>query len=645
VRSLAGGVAVLATAAAFALPASGVAASHGGPVGNVGTSVAATNGSAALGSAVSVAANAFGVSSHKGPDMSHLGGANGPVIPASLLQQVQKNPKHVFNVIIQGKVGNVAALTRALHAVGNQRTGKPFRSIPGLDTSISGQNLLKVAQKYPSLLQTITLDQPLQVADYQDATMWPDSADVSMMWNSFDPNTGEVTGPAPQAPAIAFIDSGIDAADTTDFGSRVVKMVDFCSLCASDSSSDSSSTTTTSTSSSDPSGTTSSDPSGTTSSDPSGTTSSDSGSTTTNNVARFASDTASPLDNDLEGHGTMVAGVAAGSGPDYPGVAQNAPIVSLRVADANGESMESDVIAAADWILANKDTYGIKVVNISMAGSTPTSFQYDPLDQAVEKLWLSGVVVVVAAGNFGDGAPVDMSAAPGNDPFVITVGALDQNGTSDTSDDTVAPWSAYGFTADGFSKPDIAAPGRYMVMPAPDMSTTIAQTVPDRIVEPGYMWMSGTSFAAPVVAGAAAQILAINPDWTPDQVKGALMLTANYLPNVNWQAAGVGEVDGAMAASLSAFGIDPPNPNENLDTYVGTDPSTGQPTFDAAAWASAVSSDAAWSSAAWSSAAWASAAWASAAWASAAWSSSTFTAGVDTAMSSLATYTEATYSP
>jgi serine protease AprX len=292
-------------------------------------------------------------------------------------------------------------------------------------------------------------------------------------------------------------------------------------------------------------------------------------------------------------------------------------------------------------VLANKDTYGIKVVNISMAGSSPTSFQWDPLDQAVEQLWLSGVTVVVAAGNFGDGAPVDMSAAPGNDPFVITVGALDQNQTIDTSDDFVAPWSAYGYTADGFSKPDISAPGRFMIMPTP-MNGTIAQTVPDRIVSPGYIWMSGTSFAAPVVAGAAAQILALHPDWTPDEVKGALMLTAAYLPNADWQSAGVGEVDAASAATLP---FDPPNPNENLDTFVATDPSTGAPAFDAAAWASAVSSDAAWSSAAWSSAAWASAAWASAAWASAAWSSSTFTAGVASAMTSLGNYSEATYAP
>ncbi len=578
-RSIVGLVAVVGAVAAFALPAAGVAASRGNVLPT--TSVAAANGAAAVGSSVSVLANAFGVSSHTGIGISRVGGSNGPEISASLLKQIQANPSKSYNLILQGKPGSVAALTRSLHAMGAAHTGKPFTSIPGLSVSLSGKTLLTVAQKFPSLLSAITVNQTMKTADYEDSQEWTASADVAPLWNTIDPNTGEIIGPAPQAPAIAFIDSGIDASDTTDFGSRIVASVNLCSLCTDNST------------------------------------------------------------NDLEGHGTMVAGIAAGSGTDYPGVAQNAPIVSLRVADANGESLESDIIAAADWVLANKDTYGIKVVNISMAGTSPTSFQWDPLDQAVEQLWLSGVTVVTAAGNFGDGAPVDMSAAPGNDPFVITVGALDENNTADPSDDFVAPWSAYGYTADGFSKPDIAAPGRYLVMPTP-MNGTIAQTVPDRIVEPGYMWMSGTSFSAPIVAGAAAQILAIHPDWTPDEVKGALMLTAAYLPNADWQAAGVGEVDAGAAATLP---FDPPNPNENLEAFVGTDPSTGAPAFDAAAWASAVSTDAAWSSAAWSSAAWSSAAWASAAWASAAWSSSSFTAGLTSAMTSLTSYDEGTYSP
>jgi subtilisin family serine protease len=180
-----------------------------------------------------------------------------------------------------------------------------------------------------------------------------------------------------------------------------------------------------------------------------------------------------------------------------------------------------------------------------------------------------------------------------------------------------------------------------MIMPVP-AGTTIPNKVPERVVQPGYMWMSGTSFAAPVVAGAAAQILARHPDWTPDQVKGALMLTSAYLPYADPQAGGVGEVDGAAAAGLP---FTPPNPNENLYTFVSTDPTTGQPVFDQAAWASAVAGQAAWSSAAWSSAAWSSAAWSSAAWSSAAWSSAIFSANTSALMSGLVTYSEASYAP
>jgi serine protease AprX len=235
---------------------------------------------------------------------------------------------------------------------------------------------------------------------------------------------------------------------------------------------------------------------------------------------------------------------------------------------------------------------------------------------------------------------VDMSYAPGNDPFVITVGALDQMQTADPLDDTVPSWSAYGYTMDGFSKPDMAAPGRYMIAPVP-MGSTIPTTVPDRVVAPGYVWMSGTSFSAPVVSGAAAQILARHPDWGPDQVKGALMLTSNYLGSVDPQAAGVGEIDAAAAASLD---FTPPNPNENLDAYVTTDPLTGAKTFDEASWSSTVSTDASWSSASWSSASWSSASWNRASWSSASWNRASWTSDVFSAMSSLASWSEASWS-
>ena len=245
--------------------------------------------------------------------------------------------------------------------------------------------------------------------------MWPDSADLSMLWSGFDPNTGEVTGPAPQAPAIAFIDSGINAADTVDFGSRVVASVSFCSLCTDSTSADTSSAAAPVSSSAAPA---------------------------TDPTAAPADPRSSGGRRPRDGNHDRVehrrrrprhdgGRDRRGSSADYPGVAQNAPIVSVRVANKDGESMESDVIAACDWILANKDAYGIKVVNISMAGTSPATFQNDPLDQAVERLWFSGITVVAAAGNFGTGSAVDMSPAPGNDPFIITVGALDQNQSSD----------------------------------------------------------------------------------------------------------------------------------------------------------------------------------------------------------------------
>ncbi len=99
-----------------------------------------------------------------------------------------------------------------------------------------------------------------------------------------------------------------------------------------------------------------------------------------------------------------------------------------------------------------------------------------------------------------------MPFAPGNDPFVITVGADDIDGSGSTNDDYTAPWSAYGYTLDGFAKPDLAAPGRYMVGPVPD-GLDPRHGAAASVVAPGYIQLSGTSFAAPVVAGAAAQIL------------------------------------------------------------------------------------------------------------------------------------------
>jgi serine protease AprX len=326
---------------------------------------------------------------------------------------------------------------------------------------------------------------------------------------------------------------------------------------------------------------------------------------------------------DGRGHGTFVAGIAAGLAPGYAGAAPNANIVSIDVMDDNGMAMTADVIAAADWIHRNKDAYNIRVANFSLHSAAPNSFMFDPLDKAVEKLWFAGVVVVAAAGNYGvNGQASGVPFAPGNDPFVITVGAADISGTVGANDDFTAPWSAYGYTLDGFSKPELAAPGRYMVGPVPMTSTLVAQK-PTSVVSPGYMQLSGTSFAAPLVAGAAAHLLSLYPSWTPDQVKGALMLTAKPNPAATPGSMGVGQLF-VDVEKLKATG-NPPNPNAALNRFVVSDPAGGSgKVFDAASWASLALADASWASASWASASWASASWSSASWASASWSSASW---------------------
>ncbi len=333
---------------------------------------------------------------------------------------------------------------------------------------------------------------------------------------------------------------------------------------------------------------------------------------------------------DGRGHGTFVAGIAAGDLQGKTGAAPGAKIVSLDVMDDHGMAKTSDVIAAADWILANKAKYGIRVANFSLHSSVANSFMYDPLDKAVERLWFNNVVVVVASGNYGkpDG-PSGVPFAPGNDPFVITVGASDTGKSVSTNDDVAAPWSAYGYTLDGFAKPDLAAPGRYMIGPVPVTSTLYTERA-DHVVEPGYMELSGTSFSAPIVSGVAALILGKHPEYTPDQVKGALMVGTKPMPQASNLSEGVGEVN----AGRSIETLNPPNPNKALNAFIVTNPLTSARVFDAASWAARAKADASWADASWADASWADASWSAASWADASWSDASWASAswADTAL-------------
>jgi serine protease AprX len=323
---------------------------------------------------------------------------------------------------------------------------------------------------------------------------------------------------------------------------------------------------------------------------------------------------------DGRGHGTFVAGIAAGGADGYTGATPQANLVGVDVMDDNGVARTSDVIAGCQWVLANKAKYNIRIANLSLHSATPSNFTRDPLDNAVEQLWFNGVVVVAAAGNYGSpNGPSGVPYAPGNDPFVITVGAVDIGGTKNRNDDQNAPWSAYGRTLDGFMKPDVAAPGRYMVGPIPAGSTLAVQRA-DKISAPGYIQLSGTSFAAPVVSGAAAQILAKHPTYTPDQVKGVLMDSAKPVDQAAPGSVGVGEIQMSRAVMVST----PPNPNRALDNFVVSD-STGAKSFNAVSWSDTAKANVSWDSVSWTDVSWTDAAWNVVSWTDVSWDSVSWT--------------------
>ncbi len=331
-------------------------------------------------------------------------------------------------------------------------------------------------------------------------------------------------------------------------------------------------------------------------------------------VVMVSSTSGTNVQGDGRGHGTFVAGIAAGSAPGYAGAAPNADIVMLDVTDDSGAGRTSDVIAAAEWIYQNKSAYNIRVANFSLHSGSIGPFYNDPLDRAAEKLWFGGVVVVAAAGNYGIATGASgVRYAPGNDPFVITVGAMDLGGTARVGDDSRAPWSAYGRTYDGFWKPEICASGRYMVGPVP-LGSTLAQAKADKLVGNGYIELSGTSFATPVVSGIAAQLLARFPALTPDEVKATMMARARAVPQAAAGSCGVGQVNAARAGTLPKNAA---NPNLALNQFVvsGADGTV----FDAVSWTDVSWSDVSWDSVSWDSVSWSDVSWDSVSWSDVSW--------------------------
>jgi serine protease AprX len=233
---------------------------------------------------------------------------------------------------------------------------------------------------------------------------------------------------------------------------------------------------------------------------------------------------------DTYGHGTDVAGIIAGDSRNRPasdplrgqyvGVAPGANLIAIKASDEKGNASVLDVIDGIEFAIVHRHDYNIRVLNLSLDSATPQSYKTDPLDAAVEAAWKHGIVVVAAAGNRGDDSDA-VQYAPANDPYVITAGAVDENKTTNPLDDSTAGWSSRGVTQDGFQKPDVYAPGAHIVsVLAP--GSYFAHECPTCIIGGSYIRTSGTSMAAPMIAGAVADLLQAHPGLTPDQIKGAL---------------------------------------------------------------------------------------------------------------------------
>jgi serine protease AprX len=280
----------------------------------------------------------------------------------------------------------------------------------------------------------------------------------------------------------------------------------------------------------------------------------------------FVNGRTSPYDDN--GHGTHVAGIIAGNGFDSlgarAGIAPDAHLVSLKVLDQQGRGVISNVIAALDWVVANRTAYNLRVINLSVGAAVTESYKTDPLTLAAKRAVDAGIVVVTAAGNMGKnslGQPqYGAISAPGNAPWVLTVGASSTEGTVTRTDDVMAGFSSRGPTAiDYEAKPDIVAPGVGTVSLSDPLSLMYA-TKPSALLSGSfwvsyqpYLSLSGTSMSAPVVAGSVALMLQANPSLTPNLVKAILEYTAQEYPGYNALTEGAGFLNTKGAVDLAYY--------------------------------------------------------------------------------------------
>ena len=310
------------------------------------------------------------------------------------------------------------------------------------------------------------------------------------------------------------------------------------------------------------------------------------------------------------GHGTHVAGIIGGNGFDSggarSGIAPGVRLTVLKVLNASGQGRISDVIAAFDYVVTNKDALNIRVVNLSVATGVYESYNSDPLTLAAKQAVSAGIVVVAAAGNDGRSQAGSTQyggiTAPGNAPWVLTVGASSHMGTVDRSDDTIAAFSSRGPGAiDYGAKPDLVAPGvgiESLSNPNSWMygaygAYLLNGTVPTSYLP--YLSLTGTSMSAPVVTGTVALMLQANPSLTPNAVKAILQYTAQVYDGYDALTQGAGFVNAKGAVDLAAYiaapetTADPTTPDWSRHIIWGNHAAGGGVlTADANAWSTGV---------------------------------------------------------
>jgi len=366
---------------------------------------------------------------------------------------------------------------------------------------------------------------------------------------------------------------------------------------------------------------------------------------------------------DSYGHGTFVAGLIAGNGASsngqYSGEAPGARLVSIKVAGLSGATHLSTLITGLQWAVDHQALYGIRLLNLSLGYQSSQSTLTNPLDQAVQALWTAGITVVTSAGNAGPFNGTILS--PGDDPMVITVGALDDMATPDPSDDEMNDFSAVGPTSsDGWAKPDLVTSGRSVVSLAAPGSTVYTANRSARLGPANFVG-SGTSFSAAITSGAAALVLADHPGLSPDQVKARLLGTTSSGPLGNPFVDGHGALNAAAAATSGPMDLNqspdgliailagltvsllPDGPADTWNASLWSGLSLGPPPagapqwngwawngadWDGSAWAGRAWNNSWWAGAAWNGQDWAGRAWNDGAWAGSAWAGAAWTGGV-----------------